>query len=265
MGDFFRYETVDADAFSDATPLASLRAGDLHAVLIKNVYPPQTMKAVVTEMETNAPGFLRSDFPQAFKAFFYGLNLNLAMDMKAYFGAEKSFRTALSGLLDIEDRVVEILSRIDTIPYQTAPGPGEDRYFFTTLRGHGTGGFIPPHFDNESAIRPSYRHLASLIQPSIFSFVLAFSRADAGGALEFFNLKAEDHAAAFRNVDGPVPPPLVEGREKVSIRLAPGDMIVLNSGGYLHRVTPVEGPHTRWTACSFMAQTRANDAVLCWG
>ncbi|MBS0126813.1 2OG-Fe(II) oxygenase, partial [Thetidibacter halocola] len=150
--------------------------------------------------------------------------------------------------------------------YGAAPGPQPgSRYHFTTIRGHGTGGFIPPHFDNESALRPSYRHLATLIEQSIFSFVLAFSRAEAGGALEFFNLTAADHADRFRNVDGPTPPPSVDGVEKVSIRLAPGDLIAVNSGGYLHRVTPVEGPRTRWTACTFMARSRSGDHVHCWG
>ena len=29
--------------------------------------------------------------------------------------------------------------------------------------------------------------------------------------------------------------------------------------------TPVIGATTRWTACSFMAESRSDDAVLCWG
>jgi hypothetical protein len=41
-------------------------------------------------------------------------------------------------------------------------------------------------------------------------------------------------------------------------------MITFNSGRYLHRVTPVIGATTHWTACSFMADSRPGD-VLCWG
>ena len=265
MADFFRYETVDADASDTGRPLAALRAGELHAVLVRGVYPAAQMPQAVERLEANTPGFVRSSFPDAFKAFFYGLNLNLASDLDTYFAAEPAFRASLTGFLDIERRVTEVLSRLDTCSYGAAPGPGDQRYFFTTFRAHATGGFIPPHFDNESAVRPSYRHLRTLIKPSIFSFVLAFSRAEAGGALEFFNLTAEDHAEAFRNIDGPAPPPSVEDHEKVSIRLAPGDMILVNSGGYLHRVTPVEGPRTRWTACSFMAESETGGHVHCWG
>ena len=43
-----------------------------------------------------------------------------------------------------------------------------------------------------------------------------------------------------------------------------GEMMIFNSGRYLHHVTPVIGPRSRWTACSFMAQSRDGD-VICWG
>ncbi len=271
MGSFFQLEKVDADGPLERRDLLGpLRAGELHAVLVRHAYPRAIAEAVVPLLEKNAPGFIRSEFPAAFKASFYGLNLNLAApDLGPYFAAEPEFREALATMLapPFEERVGAILSALDDgRPYGAAPGPElGQRHFFTTLRAHRTGGFIPEHFDNESAVRPSYRYVARQIEPNIFSFVLAFSRAEAGGALEFFNLRAEEHAAKFRNIDGPVPKPDTSDLERVSIRLAPGDMIVVNSGGFLHRVTPVEGPRTRWTACSFMAPARGGDAVLCWG
>jgi hypothetical protein len=42
-------------------------------------------------------------------------------------------------------------------------------------------------------------------------------------------------------------------------------MIIVNSGRFLHRVTPVIGTTVRWTACSFMAESKAGDCVYCWG
>ena len=271
MASFFRFEKVDARDLPEQSELMpALRQGDLHAVLVSNVYDAVTVQAAVTALEANAPGFIESSFPAAFRAGFYGLNLNLAdPDLTPYFQAEPAFRKALSGLVapDFERRVTSVLSRLDdNHTYCAAPGPTPgSRHFFTTIRSHGTGGFIPEHFDNESTVRPSFRHLRPLIRPDIYSFVLAFSRAESGGALEFFTLKAEDHAAQFRNIDGPAPNPSVEGLERVSVRLAPGDMIILNSGGFLHRVTPVEGERTRWTACSFMAPARAGSQIYCWG
>ncbi|MBS0126838.1 hypothetical protein, partial [Thetidibacter halocola] len=152
MSHFFQIETVDAENPSDA-PLAALRAGELHAVLVRNVYPAEVMEAAVRALEVNAPGFVKSHFPAAFKAFFYGLNLNLAApDLRPYFAGEPGFRAALAALVSpgIEARVGDLLTALDDGPaYGAAPGPQPgSRYHFTTIRGHGTGGFIPPHFDN---------------------------------------------------------------------------------------------------------------------
>jgi alpha-ketoglutarate-dependent taurine dioxygenase len=60
-------------------------------------------------------------------------------------------------------------------------------------------------------------------------------------------------------------PAILDAVESVSFRLDPGDMIIFNSGHYLHRVTPVVGSTVRWTACSFMAESKAGDRVYCWG
>ena len=52
---------------------------------------------------------------------------------------------------------------------------------------------------------------------------------------------------------------------EINIRLAPGDLVLFNSGRYLHRVVPVGGARTRWTVCSFMAEARDGQSVHCWG
>jgi hypothetical protein len=59
--------------------------------------------------------------------------------------------------------------------------------------------------------------------------------------------------------------PIVDQLESASFRLAPGTMIVLDGGRYLHRLTPVEGKRLRWTISSFMALSRSGDAMYCWG
>ena len=73
----------------------------------------------------------------------------------------------------------------------------------------------------------------------LFSFVLAFSQAEEGGALEIFNLKPEQEGQRIAAGDRSAAKPDLDGVEKVSFRLDPGDMIIFSSGHYLHRVTPV--------------------------
>ena len=60
-------------------------------------------------------------------------------------------------------------------------------------------------------------------------------------------------------------PPDISQLEPASFAVPTGSMIVLDSGRYLHSVSPVRGRHKRWTACSFMSLSRQREATYCWG
>ena len=95
------------------------------------------------------------------------------------------------------------------LSYGPAPGPRPGtEYMFTTLRAHLQGGYIPPHFDDEQAARPSYRLLLPLIPPSLFSFVLAFSQAQEGGALELSISTRSSRASRSRSATAARPGPI---------------------------------------------------------
>jgi 2OG-Fe(II) oxygenase superfamily len=270
---FFRTVTVDAaQAGQSPDVLTRMRAGEIDGIIVKHVYDRATCDAVRSELEAGRHGLIRTDFPSKFAAFFYGINLNLAYpDLKQYFAEAPRFRDGLSALLagglDLESHVTRLLSALDQgCDYAAAPGPaGGTDYMFTTIRAHLPGGYIPPHFDDEQAARPSYRHLMSLIRTRLFSFVLAFSQGEDGGALEIFNLRPEREGQRIAVGDRSASKPDLDAVEKVSFRLDPGDMIIFNSGHYLHRLTPVVGERIRWTACSFMAESSTPGRVYCWG
>jgi hypothetical protein len=270
---FFRTVTVAA-AEADQSPhvLTQMRAQDIDAIIVKQVYDRATCDAISAHLEAGRHELLKTDFPAKFAAFFYGINLNLAHpDLREYFAESQRFRDGLSrlfpGELDLESRVTRLLSSLDMgCEYGAAPAPDPgSSYMFTTLRAHLPGGYIPPHFDDEQAERPSYRHLLSLVQKKLFSFVLAFSQGDEGGALEIFNIQPQQHGQRIAVGDRNAAKPDLDSVEKVSFRLDPGDMIIFNSGRNLHRVTPVVGAKIRWTACSFMAESRSPGRVYCWG
>ena len=99
----------------------------------------------------------------------------------------------------------------------------------------------------------------------MISFVLALTLPDAGGALEVYNARPEPLSAPPM-AGAPRPArPRMESLEAVGFRIPPGSLIILDSGHYLHQVSPVIGPHKRWTVCSFMALCRDRSAVYCWG
>lgn len=270
---FLDIETLQADALQSADDVMSrLREGDLGAIIVRDVYPPEKLTNVPTLLNENAPGFIKTEFPPAFCAYFYGINLNLAdRDLGPYYAAEPKFSAQLAALdlggPPLETRICSLLSAMDdNRPYTAAPGPEPgQRHFFTTLRAHLTGGYIPAHFDNESAVRSTYTQIRELCEPEIYSFVLCLDQAEAGGALDVYNLTSATDAAAFRNHDHNGPKRDLSDVEKVSIRLQPGEMVILHSSRYLHGVSKVQGDRTRWTACSFMALARDGTQVYCWG
>lgn len=250
-----------------------LRLDRLDAVVIHDLLPETALEPLTTMLEANTPRMMRTEFPGPFRSFFYGMNLNLSEpDLKDYFASEPAFAAALAALAPPDGtaphvRVAETLQRFDRgRAYVAAPGPKPgQRHFFTTLRGHLPGGYIPAHFDNEQADRPTYRHVAPQIASDIFSFVLTLAEAQAGGQLELFNLRSDAHSGDFRNVDGGRTEIDLETLERVALPVPAGSMVLVNSGRLLHRVTPVEGERMRWTMCSFMALEKGGERVLCWG
>jgi hypothetical protein len=273
LGDFLEVLECDAaDCGRHADAFERMRAGSLQAIVVHGVYDPATCSEVVQRLERGEPGFLKTFFPEKFRAWFLGRNLNLSHpDLPGYFDEAAQFHRDLEALLPgpaaLTARVGGLLARLDGgRPFVAAPGPqAEQRYMFTTLRAHPEGGYIPPHFDNEQTLRPTYRHLHSVVELHMTSFVLAFSQAAGGGALEVFDLCVPPERARMLSDDRVDARPDVATLASVAFHLPPGSMIVLDSGRYLHRLTPVQGPRKRWSACTFMALSRRHDATYCWG
>ena len=262
-------EAVEAAAHADA--FDRIRSGELQAVIVNGVYARERLAPVVEQLERNAPGFLQTWFPEKFRSWFYGRNLNLVGPaLEGYFEEAAKFSATLGRLFPPGQGLVGcvggILSALDRgRPFVAAPGPlAGQQYMFTTLRGHEQGGYIPAHFDNEQALRPSYTHLRGIVELHMVSFVLTLDWSETGGALQVFDLQCDPADAVAISRDGAAKPAL-EGLASVEFRIPPGAMIVLDSGRFLHRVTPVEGARKRWTACSFMALSRKHDAMYCWG
>lgn len=249
-----------------------LRTGALQAIVVHQVVPAADAAAIVQRLERHDPAFLQSSFPRPFKAWFYGRNVNLADPaLTGYFEQARVFNAQLADLatqgVSLPRRVSAVLSALDRgRRFVAAPGPTDgDSYMFTTIRAHLPRGYIPAHFDNEMRLRPSYRHLSTQVDAHIASFVLTLDPAEGGGALEVFDLRCATDEARLLSDDRVHDKPDVSTLASVRFRLPPGSMIVLDSGRYLHRVTPVEGARTRWTACSFMALGRDGAAMQCWG
>ena len=273
LGGFLRTVELDAgDANRHPDAFERMRSGELNAVIVHGVYPQTVLDRLVDRLERHDPPFLQTWFPEKFRSWFFGRNLNLSRpDLAGYFQEAAAFHAQLDTLFSPSPGLAQhagaILTALDHgRPFVAAPGPGAgERYMFTTLRAHNEGGYIPAHFDNEQTLRPTYRHLHSIVELHMTSFVLALTMADAGGALEVFDLHVDPQQARVLSDDRVTDKPDVSRLDSVSFRLPPGTLILLDSGRYLHRLTPVQGSRKRWTACSFMAVSRNHEATYCWG
>jgi len=270
LGGFFRLLEIDA-AEVDAHPQAfeRLRRSGVHGVMLHDVYRSDELADIGERLARHDPPFVQTSFPEEFHSWFYGINLNLAHpDLVGYFEEVDRFQEQLRALFPTErapqETIAELLQRLDGgRPFVAPPGLRRgQRYMFATLRCHMRGGHIPAHVDNEFALRRSYRHLRDLVEAPILSFVLALAAAEEGGALKIFNYR-QDTAGDFES-SGPIEANL-DQLESVSFRIPPGSVIVIDSGRYLHEVTPVIGETPRWTLCSFMALSRDHTSMYCWG
>ncbi|MGH8744891.1 MAG: hypothetical protein ACREUK_00180, partial [Burkholderiales bacterium] len=142
LGGFLRLLELDASqAGSHADAFERMRAGALHGVILHGVYAPALLEAAIDRLERHDPPFLRSGFPEAFRSWFYGLNLNLSpLDPGRYFDQAALFNRQLDALMPPRQaliaRVAGLLAALDRgRPFVAAPGPQPgQRYMFTTLR-----------------------------------------------------------------------------------------------------------------------------------
>jgi hypothetical protein len=270
LGGFFRLlelDVTDATAHPDA--FEQLRRTKLHGIVLHNIYDETSLRRVNERLVRHEPPFLQTYFPEEFFSWFYGRNLNLAdPDLAGYFDEAKVFNAQLDSLfpgsLSVTGYLADVLRALDGgRPFESPPGVGTgQRYMFGTIRCHLEGGHIPAHVDNEFALRRSYRHLRRLVEPPILSYVLSLAGSNQGGALTIFNFR-QDTSGTFET-SGPIEPDTT-GLESVSFRIPSGSMMIIDSGRYLHELTPVVGNQPRWTLSSFMALSRSHHTMYCWG
>lgn len=270
---FFSLLDIDSsDLEQHASAVAMLRDGHITAIVVRRLYDVDFLRHVTERLQRHDPPFVKTWFPEKFRSWFYGRNLNLLdTDFTAYFADSRRFHEHLNELFPepggLGTRLLKSLSVLDGgRPYRAAPGPEpEQQYMLTTIRGHGEGGYIPPHCDNEQSLRPGLDHLQTLVGNHMYSMVLLIAKPESGGVLEVFDFRVEPGQSRLISDDSVAVRPELSDLSSVALPLNPGDMIILDSGRYLHRVTPVVGSTVRWTACSFMARALDRPAVYCWG
>ena len=125
------------------------------------------------------------------------------------------------------------------------------------LRSLQTGQQIYAHHDQHYRL-PIFEHFAETVNRNhLYSWFVQLSCADAGGELIIYNIAGDDPNLPYlptRFVDSAA---LDESCERCVVPLQPGDLVVFNSGRYVHRVTAVEDSTPRLTVGGFLTTSTA--------
>ena len=72
---FFQLLEVDAAHAADfPDAIDQLREGHLTGIVVRGVYSPATMWKVRDRLERHEPPFIKTEFPEKFRSWFYGRN-----------------------------------------------------------------------------------------------------------------------------------------------------------------------------------------------
>ncbi len=264
-----RLAAADSHQFPDA--IEALRTHRLTGIHVRSVFSGEQMHALTHRLQGGSDRLLRTSFPEQFRSWFYGRNLNLmGTNPDSYFAEAEQFHQCLQelmpGEMNLLQRLFEVLSQLDgQRPYRPAPGPVPGtEYMGITVREHAEGGYIPPHCDNEQRVRLTYDHLSTLVGNHMYSAVLMIAPAENGGCLKIYDRVIESAESEF-NSGASAGKGDLSGVAAAEIPSAAGDVVIVDSGRYVHEVTPVVGKQSRWVACSFMSRALDRDAVYCWG
>lgn len=263
------YDYRDLTEASDG--LNQLRQQKTQAILIHNVLSDSELESIMSDLSSHTTPFVTSHFPEPFKSHFYGVNVNLCPpDLTEYFHEAETFQQQLSTYPDnhfnLQQRIQNVLSSIDNGRQVSAAHSEEyhQDYMFMTFRHHEPQGYIPAHCDNEFFVRPSYEELCELCQPDIYSYVLCLAEPESGGRTLIYDYTQPNVSHTLMSSDRRQKPD-TSVLEHEAIATPAGSMLVFDSGRYLHSLEHIGGNQSRWTTCSFMALTKDESTLYCWG
>jgi hypothetical protein len=96
---FSPLEFQACDAGRCGSAIAQLRQGSVTGIVVRNVYDSAVMQRIVARPERHDPPFLKTWFPEKFKSWFYGQNLNLMQtNPDTYFQQAEEFHQHMAEL-----------------------------------------------------------------------------------------------------------------------------------------------------------------------
>lgn len=272
------FEIVDVafqelERFPDA--LDVIRGGDAYsALVIRDVFPPSVMAAVVERLERRETRLIGRPSPYYEGQQFGRILPREEGDLADYFQESAQFPEASRALfagLGAGDYLARLTQVTRTIaggrPVELARNAGGALYQAYSIRQMLPGGSIDLHYENESFDAPSMNELvAALDRPHQMSAYLTLQAPEAGGELSVYPLRGSDPEArdlmhlerkserTYARIEALAP--------RVPLLAGAGDMLLFDAGRHFHRVTEVLGSRARWTMGSFLSLAKGGREYL---
>lgn len=245
--------------------LARTHAGDVDAIIVRRVYEPPFLAALVDRIIAGHVRFPEFPIPPAGAGVVLGGSLDLvAGPLDEHLDDARLTRTALrhlfSGGVDFEQRSAEILGQLAGVPARVLEHGDGRAYSPATVRYLGPGAGIRMHCEDQKLAEPAKARIAEVASPRVSSFYMTMVPPASGGELLLYDLTwdsvREEHLERGR-----IRPDRVAAAHRAErYPLAAGDMVLFGNGR-VHEVTPV-GPGTaRWTIGGFFVFARDDSAV----
>jgi hapalindole-type alkaloid chlorinase len=253
---------------------------NFEGVIIREVFPSETVEQVVSRLENGAMKSIYIDAPSDgttgtdfVPMGLYGRTLVSSQpDLKEYLNCAGAFqlecRKLFQGDLDFEKRIEKVLKGLSGgLPVQI-PSSVEEKKSYTpaTIRILYEGNEMPVHAGNEVQRLPNHNHLNHLLDTSFqFSYFIPISIPEGGGELVIYTLEwSPEVRGSDRGDMYHLNESLLEQHKSVTVAPGPGDMLVFDGGRYYHRVSPVLGERPRRTIGGFTGFSKQRDALYYW-
>lgn len=282
----FRFLDFDAGEMHDhSTAIADMHQGVINGLIMRNVYSPESVAAVVDRLERGEPRmtrktFMESQYPEA-PPYVLGQSIVTAEpDLRGYLAVADQYRRDCRALFrdlpDFEARMEEIFAALGgglPVHVPAGPEPGQT-YTSSTGRVLPDGCGIRTHVGNSFLEMPQARHLSGMVEMGHqFSYFVTLSAPPSGGELVVYALEWDDVRNQFVDNDAAIKQygvnpqgdaaRWVESHESMAVKPGPGDLLMFDGGRYYHGVTaPGGGP--RRTIGGFLAYARDHESIYYW-
>lgn len=269
-GSFFRLLELDHGDVPAADLLGDMRRGRIHGLRVRGVFSRDQMEDVRARLETGPRPVRECALSEEPGAHSLGRMLLMSASVDAYLDQAQELDAYVDSLFEggpsFRGQVGTLLSRMCGERLATPTDAAGRPYAFAAVRCVPPGAELPTHCEKEQQNKPVYGAMnAQLDEVTLLSYYVAVSEPDASSELVVYDLRVEGAMPRLTREKKAAVRRAIESRYPLrSLEVGQGDLIVFDGGRFYHRVTPVQGPNTRWTVGGFLGFAADGRQVYAW-